>query len=323
MKILTKLFLIFCILFLKLNAFSKDIVFIHSDRLNPASSAILNGLRDGFKDMKSRFGKSLNVQVITTLPNPQAQADAIASAYVSGAKAVVVFALKGDSLKAKISELNKKSFPIVAVGNFAENCGAFYAVKTDSQKMTKSIESALQTFTNNGKLPITAYFYSETQEDFDTSNYDSIKQLLPKNLNPENCVNILKNFTVKKLSAFRFYSDYALENKIEISRYDNYGAVFFNPKLLENTIPLPQDSDRRFVVCVGALPQFASYIKNKQINLCIYDDFYGWGYFTARTLSEKIFENKNPSSNIYKLPPIEITPSSYQLFISDWKKWLK
>ena len=53
------------------------------------------------------------------------------------------------------------------------------------------------------------------------------------------------------------------------------------------------------------------------------DDYYGWGYFAARALAEKVFEKTEPKERIYEIAPLQASPDKVAEFIKDWRKWLK
>lgn len=122
--------------------------------------------------------------------------------------------------------------------------------------------------------------------------------------------------------SFRFYSKYALENRVEIMRRDSFGEVFFSPELLADMSPIKHDSDRKFAVVVGALEMLEFYLASGQITDIVYDDYFGWGVFAMRALAEKRFENYAPQKRKEVLP-IRVSKENPRAFAEDWRKWLK
>ncbi|MBQ6534787.1 MAG: hypothetical protein IJI37_06405, partial [Opitutales bacterium] len=72
-----------------------------------------------------------------------------------------------------------------------------------------------------------------------------------------------------------------------------------------------------------ALPQLAGYLERRQISACVYHDYYGWGYFAARALAEKLMDGFEPSLPARLLAPLVATPQDADSFKADWRKWIK
>ena len=119
------------------------------------------------------------------------------------------------------------------------------------------------------------------------------------------------------------YSVYADTNAALIMRRDDFGEIFISPELLADTAPIRPDIDRTFAICVGALPQLAGYLERRQISACVYHDYYGWGYFAARTIAEKLMDGFEPSLPARLLAPLVATPQDADSFKADWRKWIK
>ena len=120
-----------------------------------------------------------------------------------------------------------------------------------------------------------------------------------------------------------YYSVYAQKNAVEIMRRDDYGELFFNPYLFADMQPIKRDSDRRFAICIGAIPQLEQRLADGFLTACVYGDYYGWGYFAARALVEKIMDKAEPSQRVRLLAPLTATSASPSAFSADWRKWMK
>ena len=186
------------------------------------------------------------------------------------------------------------------------------------------MREALSKFTRSGLYPLAVYFKSrESADKISLADLSSHGKSLPPILPADSYKKLLGDYKILNVAAFPFYSGYWKANAIEIARYDNYGILFLGADVLADVIPLSEDHDRRFAVCVGVLPQLDSYLASGQLDLCVYDDYYGWGYFAARALAEKVFEKTEPKERIYEIAPLQASPDKVAEFIKDWRKWLK
>ena len=195
-----------------------------------------------------------------------------------------------------------------------------------------SVSRAMKTLSSNGYITINPDTGSirllEPGKKIAETIYERHK-LLTEYLAPhfsfKQFTDIVQPLNPLKLIAFEYYSVYAEQNKIEIARYDNYGEIFFSPKLLADIAPIKKDTDRHYAICIGVLPQFEFFLSSGMLDACIYDDFYGWGYIGTRILLEKIHAPKPaetpPQTKL--LPPLVATPENLKMFVDDWKKWLK
>lgn len=301
-----------------------EVVFVAADSLSPATSAVYNGMRDAFEDMKARFGKTMEVRYVSANGSADKQNLELGSAFTDGARAAVVLPVSGTSIKAKIKELAASGFPVAALGEESPETEAFYCVRTDSKKTLEVLREALSKFTRSGLYPLAVYFKSrESADKISLADLSSHGKSLPPILPADSYKKLLGDYKILNVAAFPFYSGYWKANAIEIARYDNYGILFLGADVLADVIPLSEDHDRRFAVCVGVLPQLDSYLASGQLDLCVYDDYYGWGYFAARALAEKVFEKTEPKERIYEIAPLQASPDKVAEFIKDWRKWLK
>ena len=223
-----------------------------------------------------------------------------------------------------VSALTEKSYPVALVGRDLKDSKRLCFVGGDEKNFYETLSAQLKSFA--GKDTLHLYIYGKPDSYIaDSTVKDDARQKLynvaKENLNE----TILNTILSGKISAelFDLYSIFYKMNKISIMRRDNYGEIFMSPELLADMAPIERDTDRRFALCVGGAPHLTEYLQSGQLSACIYHDFYGWGYFSARAIAEKIFESLTPSSDVRLIKSLIATPENVDSFKADWKKWTK
>ena len=187
----------------------------------------------------------------------------------------------------------------------------------DSAAMEKLVKEELKRLSDSKKVANYCYFYTNS-----TAISPSEKQLFTP-VSRDEIESVRKLAEPVETYSVSSYSEYAKEHEIDIMRRDNYGEIFLNPRLLANMVPIKDDPDRVFAFCLGSLPQLDMYLSGGQLDSCVYDDWYGWGYFAMRTLAEKVVEKRDPSKKEELLKPLIATPKNVDSFRKDWARWLR
>jgi len=307
---------------------SVKFAFLSPNYQSPSTSATFNGARDAAKALRGRFGKDMSVDFISAENSAQKQLKQLSNLYLDGYKGAIVYPVEGNAneISAAAQTLAERGFYVSIVGTQvnAEHLAA--CVSTDTKKTAEMLSKQIEKFSEGKKISILCYFYDQGErKSLDFTDKDLIAKYIYPNLTFKEFSNIFEPLAPSKMIAMQYYWQYAKQNALEIQRYDNFGEIFFSPRLLEDVSPIKKDIDRRFAIVIGALPQFAFYLSAGAINACIYDDFYGWGYIAARALMEKSFDSQNGEvgTQFKLLSPLLATPNSVKDFVSDWRKWLK
>ena len=300
--------------------------FLAPDTLNPANAAIFNGASDALRELEARFGKKFELEYISARGSSEVQVKQLGALYVgdfSGALVAPVYG--GESMVSKkAAELLESGFYCVEVGSETSGGGYFASVSTDRKKFTEAIRAEMQRLSGKNSPLLMCYMWSASPaESLKGASKGELDRLLYPSLNASSYAEIVSGYKIAKAEKLEYYSIYARENAIEIKRMDNYAEIFFNPMLLANLSPIERDTDRVFSLCVGALPQLDFYLSGGMLDSCVFDDYYGWGYFSARALAEKTISGIDPTERQRRLNPLVATPQNVEKFRRDWKLWLK
>ena len=304
------------------------LAFLAPNYISSPNAAAFNGAKGSATELQARFGKKIEIQFLSAEDSAEKQIGQLESLYLQGYAGAVVFPVKGakNNISAAAQTLAENGFFISIVG---EEINAKYiagCVSTDPSKFAQALREQISKLSGGAKIRPVCYFYTTGEkQELDFSEQKLLSEYLAPHLSFKQFSDIIQPLNPQKLIAYEYYSVYAEQNKIEIARYDNYGEIFFSPKLLADIAPIKKDTDRHYAICIGVLPQFEFFLSSGMLDACIYDDFYGWGYIGARILLEKIHA-PNPAEAAPQnklLPPIVATPENLKLFVDDWKKWLK
>ncbi len=316
------------VLFIAASAYADTvkIAFLASDKLNPSNAAIFNGARDAFKELGSRFDKNFELVYVSADQSPQKQINQVNNLFLNQYGGAIIYAVHGTQkeLSKLIPKLRESGFFMASVGAEIPDSQCVYHVGTDSDLFAQYLEREI-TILGGGRLKeVLCYFHSLSgSKKLSLSDKAEIEKLIYPHIQFDQFEKIFKPFGPYKMVEMAHYAIYSQENKVEILRYDNYGEVFFSPEILASMAPIPNDSDRRFAICLGALPQLDFYLKTRQLDAVIFDDYYGWGYYGARALAEKIIEGTDAENPKRLLRPLLAKPSTAKSFADDWVRWLK
>lgn len=318
-----KKLLLSIVLLVNISAFAGDVVkyvFLSSDARNPANSAIFNGARDALKEMSSRYGKDLKIEFISASSSIEKQISQLSTAYLESFKGALIVPVDANAIAPKVSSLAKNGFYCASVG--AEIEGGVFTCSTDYSAALKLVNAEIAKLAGGKNLTYRCYFKTAKNGDSSEPVESALKEAFSNQFNGKEMKAIYDELKPKVSAAMDFYSVYAKQNADDILRTDNFAEIFFSPALLSNMLPIKDDTDRYFTICLGALPQLEYYLATSQINLCVYDDWYGWGYYSMRVLVEKSLESINPTSKSKLLAPLSATPRTVKSFSKDWAKWI-
>ncbi len=310
--------LLFSIFLLSHFAFAKSpikLVYVGSSVASSIDRAVYNGARDALIELKGRYGKDFKLEFINSL-DETSQLVELGKAYIDGAKGAILFPASsfGDYSK-NIDEFVEKKFPITFVGRDIPKSKSLCYVGGDESQMCVLARSELKRLMNGEKKSIFIYAREDSSLDSVTKYCDNLFGL-----------ELLKSLSAQskpRVELMALYSIYSTINSISIMRRDDYAEIFTTPDLLSDTTPIKRDGDRAFAMCIGALPSLTRYLERGELASCVYHDYYGWGYFAARALAEKIMDNTTPTSRVRLLKPLRATPENAESFRRDWHNWTK
>ena len=289
------------VLFIAASAYADTvkIAFLASDKLNPSNAAIFNGARDAFKELGSRFDKNFELVYVSADQSPQKQINQVNNLFLNQYGGAIIYAVHGTQkeLSKLIPKLRESGFFMASVGAEIPDSQCVYHVGTDSDLFAQYLEREI-TILGSGRLKeVLCYFHSLSgSKKLSLSDKAEIEKLIYPHIQFDQFEKIFKPFGPYKMVEMAHYAIYSQENKVEILRYDNYGEVFFSPDF---------------------------YLKTRQLDAVIFDDYYGWGYYGARALAEKIIEGTDAENPKRLLRPLLAKPSTAKSFADDWVRWLK
>lgn len=300
------------------------IAYIGNSTMPSANVAIYNGVRDALNELQSRYGKKFELEFVSEF-SVENQIKKIGNVYIDGYSGAVVFPISTDTkLTSAMRALTEKSFPVVLVGRDLKESKRLLYVGGDEKKFYEMLSEQLKILAGKDSLHLYIYgnsnsFLADSTERANAK--EKLFQVAKTNFN-EVLLNTISDKKIT-LELIELYSLFTMANKISIMRRDNYGEIFMSPELLADMTPINRDTDRRFAICVGGAPYLSEYLQSGQLSACVYNDFYGWGYFSARAIAERIVESILPSADIRLIKPLVATPENADSFKSDWKKWTK
>ncbi len=275
--------------------------------------AIFNGARDAFAELESRYGKKFDLQFLNST-DADNQIVELGKSYINAVKGAIIFPSESfEKYSSTINEFVEKNLSIAFVGRNIPNSKALCYVGGDDDQMRALAASELNRLTLGKKKSI--FIYGREDINTITSFYEKFfgRDYL-QSLSISGKVNV---------ESVQLYSIYASMNKTSILRRDDYIEIFTSPELLSDTAPIKEDGDRSFAMCIGALPCLTRYIERGELASCVYHDYYGWGYFAARTLAEKIVDNVSPRVRVRLMRPLRAIPIKAKSFKADWHNWTK
>lgn len=258
-------------------------------------------------------------------PTADGQKRILSDLYLQGVENVIL--IPAGDVSDEIRRLSRKGVNVVLVGancatadNADDTDGGVLCRVSGSEKTLRKMLAEIIAKRGGADTKIACYFRGGGAP----ANVSDSREMLRLTGGVLSAEGFAEVFGGRLLCAdsFHFYSQYALENRVEIMRRDSFGEVFFSPELLADMSPIKRDSDRKFAVVVGALEMLEFYLSSGQISDIVYDDYFGWGVFAMRALAEKRFENYAPQKR-KEVAPIRVSKENPRAFADDWRKWLK
>jgi hypothetical protein len=315
---------IFASLIFAASAYAESLALVFYDKDCPQQFATINGSREALRDLSLRFKKQLTIENFTPqadVVKPDHQAEALMIAHKRGARGAILFEANGDKklLHQTIKELKEKSFPIVIIGRETQSTDDFAAVVKNDKKFREIFKANFpeKTKKENFKLLFVVKGASEAK----ISKEDALKTM-PPNIGADNVEAISENFATEFYSC-RMFSELQKKFGEDWYYYDNYGVIILDERILADTVPFRKDTDKAFTFCPQTSPILSEFLRSGDIQICVADDYFGYGYIASVKLWEKIFDKKNPTSKTEYLTPLLYTPADLEKYNSDWINFLK
>lgn len=285
--------------------------FLSPDARNQTNSAIFNGARDALSELSKKYATEMSLEFFSADRSAGRQISELSKAYLDGFAGALVVPVDPSAIEGKVAELAGSGFPVAAAG--ARVKGAAYFCGTDSKAAIELAKREIGRLSGSAKPANYCYF----------PEAGSFGKFLSSPVSEEEARALFEFAKPAETLNIASYSDYASAHAVDIMRRDNYGEIFFDPRALSNMVPIKPDADRIFAFCLGSLPQLDFYLSSGQLDSCVYDDWYGWGYFAMRALAEKAVEKRDPPEKERLLKPLSATPENVSSFRADWAKWLR
>ena len=217
------------------------LAFLAPNYISSPNAAAFNGAKGSATELQARFGEKIEIQFLSAEDSAEKQIGQLESLYLQGYAGAVVFPVKGakNNISAAAQTLAENGFFISIVG---EEINAKYiagCVSTDPSKFAQALREQISKLSGGAKIRPVCYFYTTGEkQELDFSEQKLLSEYLAPHLSFKQFSDIIQPLNPLKLIAFEYYSVYAEQNKIEIARYDNYGEIFFSPKLLADIAPI-------------------------------------------------------------------------------------
>ena len=305
---------------------AEKFAFIGCQKLSQGNSAIFNGAKNTAAEISRSAHADYKVEFYSMPDSPAGQISALDSAFLGGfSGAIVAPAAEDATLLRRIGELQKRGFYVAVVGSCLDS-DAVVGVATDTAKTAQVVEKALSPL--GKKTEIFCYFKGTGSLRTTPNAVAADSEFLRGRLSRADFEKIFSQRPCTVVECL-FYGVYARENAEEIMRRDDFCEVFFSPDLLSDISPIKPDHDRVFSLCIGALPHLEYYLQSGQIDCCIYDDFYGWGVYAARSLiavgnlaSGGSGKKRGLPQPVRKVvPPVVVDKKNWREFSKDWNSW--
>ncbi len=324
LKFMRKLSAIFALIFIVLHLQAESLALIFDSAESPFARAALNGANDALKELSLRYKTPLSIANLTpqnALLTAETQALALDKAKLSGARGAIVFPINDGNniLSSKIEKLSDSVFYTSLISVDLSKSSRLCAILKDEEKFLDNFENVVLKKSKSEIFELLIILKGDTEAKI---SEEEAAQLLPQNIKISEIKVIGKKVKIVYYKC-RFFSMLQEKFRKELKDLDAYGIIFAEDSVLQNMSKIEDDLDRAFVLCMGISPYMSEYLESGKVELCSYDDFYGYGYLSAVKLVEKIFENKNPNKEVEYIAPLKYNKKDLKRFHGDWIKFLR
>lgn len=291
--------------------------FVAKSQSNAVFQAAHAGARDAGKELSSKLGKDIEIDIKTpTDEDPQAQAEAIGALVREGAKGIAVSCSDGATLKQPIDDAVAKGVVVVCFDSDSKASKRMcYYGTDDGQCGTQVMAELAKAMNDEGTVAILAGNQSAPNLQ---ARVAGVREELKKH--PK----------MKELKDGQgvFYH----EEKPEKAAETVVNAQNANPQItgwamvggwpLFAADALPWKKDAVKCVSVDALPPELSYLKTGQVEVLLAQDCYSWGHKSVELLIDKIVGGKSPDSDRIIDPLAKVTAANADEWAQKWKTWL-
>ncbi len=315
-------FLIFCITCTSIFAKSMQITILSSDSYNITASAILKGALDYAKMAKTRLGADIGID-IHKAKDGEALKEQILNYKADGVSGLIL-SLTAEATPSDfdsfLAEVSSDEFSISII-NPSENFeNALVLLKADREKEVELVSDFIKDKTY---IFHTKSVYILKDENCEAIEQSKASDLISNIFTKENFDTLCKNTEDNIFVSTPNIATFCKSQNTYISSLENYGLIIANRQLLDDLNFLKENRNRRFVISLETSAMSIAYIEMNLLSATIMQDFFGYGFLSAKALIEKGIEALNPSEKLQKLSPSLYSTENIEELIETCKSWLK
>lgn len=293
------------------------LAFLSHNSFNPTENGILVGANDYMQKAKIRFGKDFSAEIFPISNNLPKQLKELKSKGFSGA-----FVSLGTSDKNTDNLPQIDGFYTAFINAKSTPKNAIFAVSCNAQVKDNILIGFLKKRTNIRNFTLIHLFNANVPIAEQLNKARSIELALPYFSKPQ-FEKICETSPNSQFFAAKYFSQLYSNFSEQIARMDNHGFILYSPELLDDTTNVARDTDRKFVIATSINPMAVALIERGVLDATIVDDYYGYGFLSAKVLLEKICANFNPERDFVELPPALYTKNRLNELKKLWLSWLR
>ncbi len=293
------------------------LAFLSHDTLNCTENGILMGANDYMQKAKVRFGKDFSAEIFPISENLPEQLKILKSRGFSGA-----FVSLGATPANMAAIPQIDGFCTAFINAKTNPKNALFTVTCNAQIRDNLLIDFLKRRTNMRNFLLVHLFRADLPEAKSIDKAAAEEYAKPY-FDGRQFGKICDASEHSRFFAAKYFSQLYENFSEQIARMDNHGFVLYSPELLDDTSKVASDGDRKFAVSISISPMSTALMERGVLSACIVDDYYGYGFLSAKVLLEKLCANLNPERDFVELPPTLYTKDSLNELKKLWLSWLR
>ncbi len=291
--------------------------FVAKSQSNPVFQAAHQGARDAAKDLASKYGVEVVVDIRTpTDEDPTKQVEAIEALTRQGVDGIAVSCSEAQTVAPAIDAAIAKGIHVMCFDSDAPMSKRFAYYGTDDRACGVAVMKELAKAMNDtGTIAILG------------GNQGAPNLLGRINGVKEEMANH-PNIKLLGASGGVFYHQETPEKAAEAvatatnANPDIQGWAFIGGWPLFTTDALKWQPGKIKVVSVDALPAELGYLKSGHVEVLLAQDCYGWGTKSVEMLLDSIVKNQVPNPPKVIDPLTRVSKENVDQYAKNWDKWL-
>jgi len=284
---------------------------------NPVFQAAHTGFKDAAKEMGSKYGVEVEVDIRTpTDEDPTKQVEAIEALTRAQVDGIAVSCTEAQTVAPAIDRAIAKGIVVMCFDSDAPRSKRFAYYGTDDHSCgTRVMEELAKAMGNKGTVAILGGNQGAPNL---TNRIKGVKDELAKHA----------DMKLLEASGGVFYHQETPEKAAEaVANATNANAgiqgwAFIGGWPLFTTDALKWEPGKIKVVSVDGLPAQLGYLKSGHVSVLLAQDCYGWGTKSIEILLNKIVKKENPPQEKVIDPLTRVTKDNVDEFAKNWDKWL-